>query len=637
VGTQDVKTHLEGAEHRQFTRSVLNDLSALEMLIESGRIESGVRRVGAEQEMFIVDGNWRPASAALKLLELMDDPHFTTELAQFNLEANLDPVNYGGDFLGIIERQLRELLGRMEKVAHAEGLHLVLTGILPTLRHSDLGLENMTPMPRYFALNDAMSSLRGGAYELYIKGLDELLLKHDSVMLESCNASFQIHFQVGAEEFARAYNIAQAIAGPVLAASVNSPLLFGRQLWRETRIALFQQSVDTRSSMDFLRERSPRVTFGSGWVRESALELFQEDLARFRALVTADIKVDSVAEVEAGRVPKLKALSLHNSTVYRWNRACYGITEGKPHLRIENRVLPSGPTIADEVANAALWFGLMQGLLAKFDDISQLLDFEDAKMNFRSAARLGLSAEYVWFNGVTLSGRRLICERLLPIAREGLVDHGVPAEEADRYLGIIEQRVTRGRTGAQWMAVSLGGMRGRGSMPEQLNALTAAMVRRQESEKPVGEWEPAQLDEAGDWRQQHHKVEQFMTTDLFTVNEDESLDLVASVMEWKRIRHVPVEDKEHNLVGLISYRALLKLMGRGKLSREAKQIAVQEVMKKNPITIGAESTTLEAIHAMRDNGVSCLPVVKNGRLVGVITERDLMDLAAELLEQQLKE
>lgn len=637
MGSQDVKSQLQGEEHRRFTRAVLHDLLALEMLMREGRIESGVRRVGAEQEMFIVDGSWRPAPAALRLLELANDPHYTTELALFNLEANLDPLTFGGDFLSAIERQLNELLDRLQRVAEAEGLHLVLTGILPTLRHSDLGMENMTPMPRYRALNDAMSSLRGGAYELYIKGLDELLLKHDSVMLESCNASFQIHFQVSAEEFAAAYNIAQAIAGPVLAACVNSPLLFGRQLWRETRIALFQQSVDTRSSMDFIRERSPRVSFGNGWVRESALELFQEDLARFRALVTAGEDVDSVAEVEAGRIPKLKALSLHNSTVYRWNRACYGITDGKPHLRIENRVLPSGPTVIDEVANAALWFGLMQGLLSKFDDIKQLVDFEDAKMNFHSAARLGLGAEYVWFNGVTLSGRRLICERLLPIARDGLVDHGVSVADADRYLGVIEQRVTRGRTGAQWSAVSMGGMRGKGTMADRLSALTAAMVRRRESGKPVGEWEPARLDEAGEWRGSTHKVEQFMTTDLFTVNEDESLALVAYVMEWKRIRHVPVEDHRHNLVGLISYRALLKLMGRGMLRNAQTHISVQEVMTRDPITIGAESSTLEAIHAMRDNGISCLPVVKNGRLVGILTERDLMNLAAELLEQRLKQ
>ena len=220
---------------------------------------------------------------------------------------------------------------------------------------ADLGLENMTPHPRYYALNEAMGALRDGAYELYIKGLDELLLKHDSVMLEACNASFQIHFQSDADEFPNLYNIAQVVAAPVLAAATNSPLLFGRRLWRETRIALFQQSVDTRSSMDFLRERSPRVTFGRDWVQRSVVEVFQEDISRFRALVTGEIEEDSLEQLAAGKIPRLRALCLHNGTVYRWNRACYGLTDGKPHLRIENRVLPSGPTVTDEVANAVLF------------------------------------------------------------------------------------------------------------------------------------------------------------------------------------------------------------------------------------------------------------------------------------------
>jgi CBS domain-containing protein/gamma-glutamyl:cysteine ligase YbdK (ATP-grasp superfamily) len=637
MGTQEVDTQTDGIERRQFVRHVLNDLRALEMMLADGWIEADVRRIGAEQEMFLVDRNWRPATAALQLLEQIDDPHFTTELGQFNLELNLDPQEFGGDCLNLMEAQLGALLDKLRQTAHEHGVDFVLTGILPTLRHSDLNLQNMTPKPRYHALNRAMCAMRDGAYELHIKGLDELLLRHDSVMLEACNASFQTHLQVGGEEFPNVYNVAQIVAGPVLAASVNSPLLFGRQLWRETRIALFQQSVDTRSSMNFLRERSPRVTFGKSWVRESVLELFQEDLARFRSLVTSPIDEDPVEEVLQGRTPKLAALCLHNSTVYRWNRACYGTTDGKPHLRIENRVFPSGPTVTDEIANAALWFGLVNVLSKRFDDITRLIHFEDARMNFRSAARLGLGAEYVWFNGVTLPGVKLICDRLLPLAHEGLIERGVRAEDADRYLGVIERRVTRGRTGAQWITMSLAGMRNRRSMAERLSALTAAMVQRQTDGRPVGEWEPAQLSEGGDWKQSFLKVEQFMTTDLFTVNQDDSLDLVASVMEWKRIRHVPVEDHGHRLVGLISYRALLKLLARGVLAQQQKQIAVSEVMTHAPITVAPDASTLEAIELMRQNGISCLPVVKEQRLVGVITERDLMNVAAELLEERLKQ
>ena len=207
---KSVKVGLQGESRRSFMRHLLTDLRALEQVVSSGMIESGVRRIGAEQEMFLVDSSWRPAPAAMRLLPEIDDPHFTTELGLFNLEINLDPHAFGGDCLSKMERQLTELLDKAREVAARSDLHVVLTGILPTIRKSDLDLDNMTPLDRYKALNDAMNRLRGGAYELRIKGLDELILKHDSVMLESCNASFQVHFQVGADEFANLYNIAQA-------------------------------------------------------------------------------------------------------------------------------------------------------------------------------------------------------------------------------------------------------------------------------------------------------------------------------------------------------------------------------------------------------------------------------------------
>jgi len=280
---------------------------------------------------------------------------------------------------------------------------------------------------------------------------------------------------------------------------------------------------------------------------------------------------------------------------------------------------------------------LISVLASRYEDITRVIRFEDAKMNFRSAARLGLGAEYVWVNGSTLPGVKLICDRLLPLAHEGLINRGIDALDADRYLGVIERRVARGRTGAQWVASSLAGMRGRRSIAERLCALTAGMVKRQATGRPVGDWEPAQLAEAGDWRQSFLKVEQYMTTDLFTVHEDESLDLVANVMEWKRIRHVPVEDNRHRLVGLISYRGLLKLMARGGQGEKHEQVSASQVMTSNPITIAPDASTLEAIDAMRQNGISCLPVVKGDRLVGLITERDLMNVAGELLEERLKQ
>jgi CBS domain-containing protein/gamma-glutamyl:cysteine ligase YbdK (ATP-grasp superfamily) len=630
----EVRAALTGEDRRAFMRHLLADLHALETLIDSGAIERDVRRAGAEQEVFLVDRRMRPSPSALDILERLPDPHFTTELGLFNLEVNLDALRFGGRALARMESQLTELLDRMRSAATRIGVHVVLAGILPTLRMSDLSLANMTPHRRYRELNAAMGAMRGGAYEFHIRGLDELLLRHDTVMLEACNASFQAHLQVGAEEFANLYNVAQVVTAPVLAAAGNSPLLFGRQLWAETRIALFQQAVDTRRSVRFLRERSPRVTFGTRWVRRSALELYREDVARFRTLVAADGIEDSRAVMAGGGIPRLDALRLYNGTVYRWNRACYGITEGKPHLRIENRVLPSGPTVIDQVANAALWYGLLLGLAARHEDVAAETDFADAKMSFEAAARLGLEAPLRWF-GATRTAAELIGDELLPLAREGLVGAGIDTEDADRYLGVIERRVRTGTTGARWAVQSMAQMRGRGTPAERLVALTAAVVARQREDRPVSEWEPARIEEATMALDGQPIVEQYMTTDLFTVTEDEPIELVASLMAWHRIRHVPVEDDSHRLVGLVSYRSLLALMACGKLDGQTLDAPVSSLMKRDPVTIGPDATILDAMDAMRTHRVACLPVVHEGALRGVITERDLIHLAAETLRERI--
>ena len=350
-----------------------------------------------------------------------------------------------------------------------------------------------------------------------------------------------------------------------------------------------------------------------------------------------DLEGDSLAELERGEIPKLRALCLYNSTIYRWNRACYGISEGKPHLRIENRVLPSGPTVVDEVANAAFWFGLISHFSSEFEDITRLIPFEDAKLNFGTAARQGLGAQFRWREGQTLTAVNLICDHLLPMARDGLSGRGIDAEDIDRYLSVIEQRVSQGQTGSQWMERSLAGMQGRGTTSERLSALTAALVGRQKEGRPVGEWKPARLAEAGVWRDNFLTVEQYMTTDLFTVSEDESLDLVANLMEWNQVRHIPVEDHVHRLVGLISYRCLIKLMAQGMLTNGQRPIAVSDIMKRDLVTVSPEDSTLEAIELMREHKISCLPVVQGERLVGILTERDLMNVAAELIRDQLEQ
>ena len=636
MGEQDVRNQTQTDELRLFLKHLLKDVRALEHMLDHSLFETGVRRIGAEQELFLVDKDWRPAPLATDVLEALADDHFTPELARFNLEFNLDPLVYGGPCLADMEQQLGQLLEKARSAARSCGGDVVLAGILPTLNKSDLEMEMMTPNPRYAALNEAMTRLRGGDYEFNIKGTDELHLHHDSIMVEACNTSFQVHFQVEPEEFAALYNAAQTAAGPVLAAAANSPLLFGKRLWWETRVGLFQQSIDTRRSMPHLRDQTPRVSFGRQWVRSSALEIFREDIARFRSILSTEMDEDPFEVIESGRAPSLKALRLHNSTVYRWNRVCYGISDGKPHLRIENRMLPSGPTICDEVANAAFWFGLVSGITSEYGDISRHLVFEDARTNFFSAARHGLNCQLLWLEGRLEPARKLVLRTLLPLAEKGLRESGIADADVERYVGIVHDRVDSSRTGAQWQLSSLSGFRDRGPMSERLAAITAAAAIRQESNEPVHSWTLAELQEGGGWERNYLTVEQCMDTDLLTVNEHEPVDLVAQLMDWNKTRYVLVEDGDNRLIGIVSQSSLLKLVGTYHPEREGGPMPVSEIMQSSPVTVNPETTSLDAIALMRRHRISCLPVVKNGQLVGKVTEHNFMVMARQLLEEKLR-
>jgi CBS domain-containing protein len=603
-------------------------------MLENGLIESGVRRFGCEQEMFLVNRAWRPAPVAMEVLERLDGEAFTTELARFNLEMNVEPMMLGGACLSALQKSIEELLDMAREAASEEGADVVLAGILPTLGKSDLTLDNISPMPRYYALNESLTRMRGRAYRLQIQGRDELQIEHDSVMLEACNCGCQVHLQVDSTEFAPMYNAAQAMTGPVLAAAVNSPVLFGKRLWAETRIAVFRQSIDTRSTSVHLREFSTRVRFGDRWVKESVAELFQEDIAQFRVLLAQETVEDPFEQLAAGDIPRLQALQLHNGTVYRWNRPCYGISEGKPHLRIECRVLPSGPTVLDEVANAAFWIGLVLGAKHEYGDITERLSFDDAKYNFLTASRQGLDAGFRWVDGQSVTAPELILETLLPLARAGLEAY-VDRSEIDKYLGVIHDRVQSRGTGSDWMMRSLSEMEDRGSRSERMTALTAAIANRQSERKPCHEWELAMLEEAGGWTRKYVKVEDYMTTQLFTVQEDELLEMVAFLMERNQIRHVPVEDEQNRLVGLVSYRSILRMASDMGNEGDKGTTPVKTIMERDPVCVTPETSTLEAIDMMRKNAVSCLPVLKGEKLVGLVTEADFMPIAYELLEKQL--
>ena len=634
---QDVEPKLGPEAIRIFTRALLRDLQALDRILAEGLIESGVRRFGAEQEMFLVDHGCRPAPVAVEVLERLEGEAFTTELARFNLEANLLPQVLEGHCFSTMHREVDQLVDQVRSAAAEEGAQVVLTGILPTLSKSDLSLDNITPRARYYALNEAMHHAGQGAFRLRIQGTDELMIEHDSVMLEACNTSFQVHLQVTADEFAPFYNAAQTVTAPVLAAAANSPLLFGRRLWAETRIALFQQSLDTRGTDLHMREMSSRVRFGERWIESSVSELFQDDVAAFQVLLAQDVTEDPIAVLDEGGIPRLQALQLYNSTVYRWNRPCYGVGGGKPHLRIECRTLPAGPTTTDEMANAVFWIGSVLGLANRYPDLTERIDFDDVKGNFLAASRLGLRAGLNWLDGEAGGADRLILDTLLPIAEEGLSDYPIEKDDVDKYLGVIRERVEANVTGSSWATRSLRNLKNAGTRGERLAALTASTVRQQESGTPVAQWNLADLQEAGGWKHNYMRVEQYMTTSLTTVNEDEVVELVAYLMDRRGIRHVLIEDKQRRLVGIVSYRSILRLMAEGRSLAEADCMPVGAVMERKPVTVAPETTTLEAIDLMRSNKVSCLPVVKDDQLVGLVSETDFMPMAYQLLEERLKE
>ncbi len=335
-----------------------------------------------------------------------------------------------------------------------------------------------------------------------------------------------------------------------------------------------------------------------------------------------------------GKLPELTALQSFNGTVYRWNRPCYGVHSGRAHLRIENRVLPSGPTVIDEIANGAFFFGLMCGISDQFPDVRREISFQSVKSNFVAAARLGLQTQLEWFGGVTLPAAQLIREELIPLAREGLLKRGILAEDVDRYLDVIAERAARHRTGSIWLLKAFAGMDTEYPLAERLAAVTALVARNQKEGQPVHAWDEADPDIQASWKPGFQRVEQYMTTDVFTVSESETVHLVANVMNWQRIRHIPVENDQGELIGLISYRSLLRFFSRE--PEASKTTPVREVMITEPITVSPETSTLDAIDTMTEHRIGCLPVVQGGHLVGIITERDFMRVSRELFRKQLQ-
>ncbi len=632
MGAEKVTLVKDAASRHRHLKNLLRDLKALQLMLDNDLFENDVQRIGAEQEFCFVDAHWRPAPVLMEVLERINDEHFTTELARFNMEINLDPVLFKGRCLSELESTLSNYLRRADEAANQVGAHALLCGILPTIRYGDINYDNLTPLPRYRALMELLHELHRGLFEFRIDGPDEVVINDGLALFEASNTSFQVHLQIPAPLFSQYYNWSMAVTGPLLSASTNSPLLLGKRGWRETRIALFQQSIDTRSTSEMVRERSPRVCFGTGWVEQSILDIFKDDIARHRVMLASTREEDPLQVLAEGGVPKLYSLSVHNGTVYRWNRPCYGITDGKPHLRIEMRVLPTGPSVIDEVANAAFWLGMMKGMPDDYADIKNKMAFDNVKENFFRAARHGMGS-YLWWGTPArrYPAAELLLKELIPIAREGLQKANIAAQDTSRYLDIIQERVETGRTGSQWQLSSLEQLCKEGKKEEALVATTAAMFNRQQQAMPVHQWPLARLDEAGSWKNRYWTVEQIMSTDLFTVNENDPVDFAANLMDWRNVRHLPVENEKGQLVGFITASMLLRFYSQSE--NHPVRASVGEIMNTDLFFILPEMSTVEALHLMRDRKLGYLPVMRNGNLIGLVTEYDFVNVAAHLMKE----
>lgn len=622
MGSQSVKAITSLSERKDYLYHLLNDVKALERMIDNDLFEKGIQRIGAEQELCLIDKKFRPSKKALEVLDEINDEHFTTELALFNLEINLDPLELKSKCFSILENQLTTLLDKAHLAAKKfDDDKILLAGILPTLKKKDLVFENITPLKRYKVLNKVLKKLRGNDFKMRIEGVDELIIRHETILFEACNTSFQVHLQIPLNEIVDKYNWSQTIAGPMLSVMTNSPMLLGKELWSETRIALFQQSMDLRNKSYLLREQKPRVSFGNNWIRKSIIELVKDDVVRYTPLLTSNnFKEDAIKVLDEGKNPKLEALNILNGTIYKWNRICYGQNNGIPNLRIENRYIPSGPTIKDEIANALFWVGVMQGMPNRFKSIHKKTPFKEVKGNFINAARTGINTYFNWF-GKGISAKRLIKEKLLPIAYKGLRKSKIDAADISYYLNIIEKRIDYHQTGSIWIAKSNRKLRKKVTKDIASAVLTSCMYKNQIKGKPVHQWELASTKTNIDIDWKNIKLEKFMTTEIFVVNENDLVDLVIKIMEWKKIHHVPVVNNKNKVVGLITRTNLNEID-----KRKKELLVAKDIMVRNIITVSSETSLVEAKKVMMSNKIGCLPILEYGNLIGILTKKDVEKL-----------
>lgn len=484
------------SDRRRYREKLHRCLAGLEQMLAQRRFQGPRNRMGLEIELNLADAAGMPRMMNAEVLTRIASHDFQTELGQFNLEVNIVPHELTGRVLDQLAEELRTGLAYADRKAGEVDAGIVMIGILPTLTGGDLVSANLSAADRYTLLNEQIMVARGEEVVLDIEGVEHLDYVSDSIAPEAACTSVQLHLQVTPERFPDVWNAAQAVTAAQVAVGANSPFLFGRELWRESRIPLFLQSTDTRPPEFREQGVRPRTWFGERWI-DSVHDLFAENVRYFPALLPVCDAQDPLEALASGAVPSLAELVLHNGTIYRWNRPVYDIADGVPHLRVENRVLPAGPTVTDVLANAAFYYGLVRALADEHRPVWSRLPFATAEQNLRAACRHGIDARLQWPRPgrggglATVPADRLVLEELLPLAAAGLDAWGVEPADRDRYLGVIEGRCRRRTNGAAWQVAAY--HRARESGLDREKAL-AATVRRycehvREGE-PVHCWPP---------------------------------------------------------------------------------------------------------------------------------------------------
>lgn len=496
MGEKVVAGSFDPSARQRYRDKLRQCLAGLARLLAEERFDRPRNLMGVEIELNLVGPDGRPRMMNAEVLERIASRDFQTELAMFNLEVNIAPHGLGGRVFDRLAEELRTSLAYAHRKAGEVDAGIVMIGILPTLDRDHLVSSNLSASDgdRYTVLNDQIVAARGEDFALDIQGVEHLACTARSIVPEAACTSVQLHLQVTPDRFAAVWNGAQAVAAAQVAIGANSPFLFGRELWRESRPPLFLQSTDTRPPELQAQGVRPRTWFGERWIT-SAYELFEENLRYFPALLPICDDEDPTSVLDAGGVPRLSELTLHNGTVYRWNRPVYGIADGVPHLRVENRVLPAGPTVTDVIANAAFYYGVVRALAEEARPVWTRLPFEAAAANFDTACRYGIDARLRWprrgrYGGVTeVDAVTLVREELLPLAAAGLDAWGVEPADRDLYLGVVEERCRRRANGATWQAATFHRALDKGyDRDTALTATTRRYAELMHAGEPVHTW-----------------------------------------------------------------------------------------------------------------------------------------------------